>query len=211
MEPQAVVKPTVIPVQRPQRQLLVLDLDETMVSSHFTPLDDYDFVVHISGQAVWVKGRPGLIDFLREADQLYDLAVFSAAHSSYVHAVVKRLMPPHIYAGLVFIWSGERVTHHHWFDWDRGPCEARVKKLSKIWRQRSNHYTRHNTLILDDYAETYMLNKGNSIPIAEYNGESRDTELIRIMKLLRALHGLRDVRPVEKRHVKTESMPRSSP
>lgn len=177
-----------------QRQLLVLDIDETLVFADFKPLVDYDFIIHVSQIPIWVKKRPGLDKFLEEISKLYDLAVFSASNREYVRAVVAKIIP----YPLKFIYSSERCTDHFFYNYNSGNCRANVKKLSKIWSQ-NNHYTRYNTLIIDDYPDTYMLNYGNSIPIIPYEGKKHDNEFDRIMQLLRSLHGMRDIRKVEKR------------
>jgi len=177
-----------------QRKLLVLDLDSTLIWADFAHISGYDFNFTLKGQTIWVKKRPRLDDFLIEARKYYDVGVWSAAPKAYVTYIVEKLIPD-----AVFVMSGERCTDHAYFCPMGEKYRHVIKKLSKIWDQRGNHYTRRNTVIVDDTPETYMLNYGNSIPIRAYVGGDEDTELVRVWSILNQVLPSGDVRLVNKR------------
>ncbi len=181
------------PAELPRRKLLVLDLDSTLIWSDFKYVPGYDFEFSIRGQKVWVKLRPGLETFLNEAQKHYDVGVWSAASKDYVRYIALRILPK-----AIFVMSGERCTDHVHFCPMGEKNRYNIKKLSKIWNLRSNHYTRRNTVIVDDTPETYRLNYGNSIPIRPYTGADHDTELARIMSILWHILSTPDVRFMNK-------------
>src|SRR5262245_3605866 len=85
-------------------QLLILDLDETLVFGAEAPLDrNADFEVG----PYFVYKRPFLDMFLEKAFEWFEVAVWSSASDSYVQGVVN-----HILAGrqLRFVWSRARCT-----------------------------------------------------------------------------------------------------
>lgn len=59
------------------KKTLVLDLDETLVHSSFTPVDRYDFHVQIQLEnkfhQVYVAKRPGVDLFLEEMSKIYEV------------------------------------------------------------------------------------------------------------------------------------------
>src|SRR5436305_15137663 len=78
-------------MDRGDRILLILDLDETLVYAAEEPLGRaHDFVV--GPYAVY--RRPHLTEFLAACSACFRLAVWSTASDDYVRAVVGRVMPP---------------------------------------------------------------------------------------------------------------------
>lgn len=66
---------------------LLLDLDETLVHSFFSPVSHYDFklVVPFEGAlvTVYVLVRPHLKKFLEEVNKFYEIVYFTASIKSY--------------------------------------------------------------------------------------------------------------------------------
>ena len=64
------------------KKTVVLDLDETLVHSSFSPLSVYDIVIPLSsGQAVdnvYVCVRPGVHEFLQSLSSQFEIIVFTA-------------------------------------------------------------------------------------------------------------------------------------
>ena len=79
------------------RKTLVLDLDETLVHSSFTPVDNPDLVlpVHIEDQVceVYVKKRPGVDEFLQRLSEIYELDIYTASLSKYANPLLDWLDP----------------------------------------------------------------------------------------------------------------------
>jgi carboxy-terminal domain RNA polymerase II polypeptide A small phosphatase len=186
------------------RQLLVLDIDSTLVWSDAMPFPGFDFIITIQDHKFWVKKRPGLDQFLQQVRQDRDIAIWSYAREDYVQAIVSTIID----FPLVFVWSRKRCTEKIIHDeWKGGGLDGQhivLKKLGKIWRRRQwnnvkNTYTRKNTLILDDTPETYLQNYGNAIPIRAYEGKSNDSEFDRVVDLSENILMYADVRQAYKR------------
>ena len=183
-----------------ERKLLVLDLDldHTFIYPSDTPLTSYDFTITVRGATYWIKRRPHLDQFLNEADDNYDLMLWSASESEYVHKIVDKILPPHL--SFVYIYTADRCTTK-WSQFSDYPHPYVIKDLKKVWR-RKNHYTKKNTLVLDDTPKTYMRNYGNVIPIDGYYG-GEDQELLRVLELLDKYESSQNVR-VRKRDFSTQ-------
>jgi TFIIF-interacting CTD phosphatase-like protein len=66
------------------------------------------------------------------------------------------------------------------------PSISYLKPLLVIYKIYPDEYNENNTFIIDDNPITYSINKKNAIEIIPYNGiDNSDTELLRIMKLIK--------------------------
>lgn len=171
------------------RKLLILDLDYTLYYPSEIPLNNADCCIIAYGSQTWIKKRPYLDQFLAYANKNYDLMVWSASSREYVCQVVTHLLSD---IPLVYVYSGERCTTK-WNQFSDEPNPYVIKDLRKIWR-RDNPYTKRNTLVLDDTPKTYLRNYGNAIPIDRYNGGANDTELLRVIEVLKRYHPVLNVR-----------------
>ncbi|CAF1284586.1 unnamed protein product [Adineta ricciae] len=186
------------------RKLLVLDIDGTLVFAedksqvtHMEIEQNHHFELEEGSILVWK--RPDIDEFLEWCLEQYDVGVWSASGSEYVHAVVDHIFPEHLRSKLKFIWTSSRCTRrYHQRSLDVYGVPFTIKKLRKLWRRKTNSYNRRNTLILDDSPSTYRENYGNAIPIASYAASSKDRELQRIKSLLETLILSNDVRTIHK-------------
>ncbi len=69
------------------RKTLILDVDETLVHSSFTPTDHADIVlpIDIEGREckIYVLVRPGCQEFIKEVGKYYEVVIFTASLSKY--------------------------------------------------------------------------------------------------------------------------------
>ena len=177
----------------PRRQLLVLDIDGTLISD-----DD--------------KGaeRPGAREFLAKclASKEFDTAVWSAASPLHVHSVLARLIPAKDdRAKLAFVLCDERcvrVIPQPRDDDAENECGGlmviprTIKPLKKIWscaRFRRLGYTRATTLVVDDTPSTYSRNYGNAVHISRYTSpDASDRALEHVWDTITARFAQADVR-----------------
>jgi len=65
------------------KKTLFLDLDETLVHSTFQQIDDADYAVPVDMEGslfyVYVKRRPGAIEFIERMSKYFDIIVFTAS------------------------------------------------------------------------------------------------------------------------------------
>lgn len=83
------------PEQFKGRKTLVLDLDETLIHSSFKPVASADFVIEVEVERkihkVFVVKRPGLIPFLYEMSQMFEVVLFTASLASYADKVIDEI------------------------------------------------------------------------------------------------------------------------
>lgn len=162
------------------RTCLVLDLDETLVHSSFTPIPDPDFQIPLNMQnethMVYVKKRPGVDEFLERVSEWYEVIVFTASLALYANPVMdlldpKRLVHGRLYREHCVLTSG-----------------CYVKDISKLGRDLSR------TLIVDNSPLSYALQPENAVPISSFITEDSDRELEKVLALLQQAKDLSDVR-----------------
>lgn len=155
------------------RRCLVLDLDETLVHSSFTPVPNPDFVVpiEIEGQLhnVYVCKRPHVDDFLKAVGQIYEIVLFTASLSKYADPV----------ADLLDI---HRVFRHRLF---RQHCVFHqgiyVKDLSRLGRPV------RETIIVDNSPASYAFHPDHAVPVISWFDDPSDTQLVDLLPLFSAL------------------------
>jgi RNA polymerase II subunit A small phosphatase-like protein len=182
------------------RNLLILDLDETLIHASATKVrEEADFQVF----HYFVYKRPGLADFLTTCAQHFKLAIWSSASDDYVQAVVRQIVPPGI--TLEFVWGRSRCTpfttpqidEYGYYNLDGTSSYEYAKRLKKV---RRRGFSLSQTLIVDDTPAKVQQNYGNAIYIKPYLGSTEDEELSHLTPYLLTLLGQENVRTIEKRN-----------
>lgn len=179
-------------MDRENRQLLILDLDETLVHASEGPIDQpFDFQAF----SYYIRKRPYLDQFLEQASDWFDIAVWSSSGEDYAAVVVR-----HIFANperLKFVWSCKRCTHHVDEETNVAYWRKDLKKVKRLG------YALERVLIIDDSQEKLVRNYGNLIPVTPFLGDPADTELPDLLPFLHWLCTVENVRTVEKRNWRT--------
>ncbi|TGD79789.1 HAD family hydrolase [Hymenobacter wooponensis] len=185
-------------IDKKDKLLLILDLDETLIHASSTELDrpaDFRlFDYHI-------YKRPHLKEFLTSCSRHFRLAIWSSASDDYVAEVTKQIVPASI--PLDFVWGRSRCTycfHNAAFE-ESGHTNYHshydyVKVLKKL---RRHGYDLNKVLIVDDTPAKSKRNFGNAIYPKEYKGQSYDSELALLSDYLIQLKDAENVRSIEKR------------
>ncbi|MGF1486145.1 MAG: NIF family HAD-type phosphatase [Prochloraceae cyanobacterium] len=169
-------------------KLLILDLDETLIHSTEKELarprdlriDEYN-----------VYKRPNVDDFMVNCAEIFDLAVWTAASRDYAKEIIELIIPKSI--ELKFIFTGDRCTRR--YDYDLMEAYY-IKPLKKVKRRG---YSLEKVLIIDDSPENFEKNYGNGIQVKRYFGEKEDNELILLLKYLKQIATVENVRTIDKR------------
>jgi len=170
---------------QPSRKKLVLDLDETLISSSVKHSSKHDIAVKVSiggvSSSFYIRKRPHVDHFLETVSQWYEVIVFTASLGPYANAVIDQLDP------------NRRITKRYY----RQSCVNRagcyVKDLKTVCRDLSK------VIIIDNSPVAYSLNQENAIPIIDYVGSNpNDTELLNLIPFLDELRHSADVREVLK-------------
>lgn len=180
--------------------LLILDLDETLIHATADKIrNDFDFQVY----HYFVYLRPGLVAFLTQCAEHFQLAVWSSASDDYVHAIVRQIVPATI--PLAFVWGRSRGTRFRmpevdeqgFLSLDYSSKYEFAKRLKKVQRRG---FDLDRMLIVDDTPEKVSQNYGNAIYIKPYLAESDDSELAALAAYLLTLKDEASVRHIEKRY-----------
>ncbi|GJP33401.1 hypothetical protein CLOM_g17948 [Closterium sp. NIES-68] len=161
------------------RKTLVLDLDETLIHSVFTPIMNADFVISLDVDGrlttIYVHKRPGVEEFLRAVAQVYEVVVFTASMAGYANALVDLLDPQRC------------LVHHRLF---RDSCiwwrNSYVKDLTMLGRDLTK------TMIVDNSPLSYAFQPENGIAIPSYYDEQGDRELAKLVSVLMSLATVED-------------------
>jgi len=163
------------------RKKLVLDLDETLISSSHKHSSRYDISVNVpiggTPATFFVRKRPHVDTFLEIVSQWFEVIVFTASLSSYANAVIDNLDP-------------KRLIKRRYY---RQSCVHRagsyIKDLQTVCKDLSK------VVIIDNSPIAYSYNKENAIPIDDYIGTNcNDESLLRLIPLLEELSRSEDVR-----------------
>ncbi|MEP6018828.1 MAG: HAD family hydrolase [Paracoccaceae bacterium] len=188
-----------------KRNLLVLDVDETLIYGTQRPLDrDADFRV----QEFFIYRRPNLSRFLEACSEWYELGVWSSASDEYVELIVDNIFPkPEL---LHFVWGASRATvkrtlpeDYERFGTDLGEYHYQ-KRLDKLKRFG---WPLDKILIVDDSPEKCATNFGNAIYPARFEGEDSDDELSYLASYLHELKSCENYRTIEKRRWRSSVTP----
>ena len=176
---------------QPEDNLLILDLDETLIYAVEEPLSrPADFQVG----PFHVYKRPYVSEFLRACREWFEVAVWTSASPGYAAGIVEALFP---YAP-AFVWASDCCTRA--YDPERGEHFS-VKNLRKV---KTRGYSLEQVIVVDDTAEKHGQNYGNLVRIRAWTGDLEDRELVLLRSYLERLRTVENVRAVEKRQWRAE-------
>ena len=162
------------------KKTLILDLDETLVHSSFTPFDNNDVILNVDFEGVlyniYVLVRPGTIEFIKKVTELFEVIIFTASISKYA-------LP------LLDILDHEKKIH---FRLTREHCTfingIYIKELKKLNRNLKD------LIIVDNSPLAYAFDAENGLPIKTWYEDKNDQELFHILPILEFLAKVDDVR-----------------
>lgn len=178
------------------RNLLVLDLDETLIFATEEPLaraaDFTAFQYHI-------YRRPYLDQFLAVCAQHYELGVWSSATDGYVEQIAKNIIPNSI--ALHFVWGRSKATLRRVITDERGFLDPHdhLSYRKPLVKLKRFGWPLARILIVDDTPNKSRQNYGNAIYPRPWEGTEDDNELLLLSRYLPTLADCVNVRSVEKR------------
>lgn len=179
----------------PDRKLLVLDLDETLIYATMFELEQHpDFRI---GMAQVVK-RPGVDRFLASCLESFNVGIWTSATREYAEDVLGHLLNDT--SKLAFVRTREHCTkkidpHTHDRCWS--------KDMGKLLSEGHNA---KSIIVVDDSSSSWSPYEANVVPVSKFKGDPTDRELDSLLPFLPKLSRCTDVRSVDKhewkRHVK---------
>jgi len=154
-------------------QLLVFDLDETLVHATQCPLPA-EALTQIG--PYFVYARPHARRLLEFAAAQFDVGIWSSSSHAYVQHVLSHLLPEGF--PLKFAWSVERCVQRP--DAASGGY-VYIKDLRKL---RRLGYDPENVVIVDDSPEKVPRQPRSHLVVRPFTGDQADAELLRIQEAL---------------------------
>jgi len=174
-----------LPKYQRKDKTLVLDLDQTLVHSTLTTMNQPDYTMEINVpdtglRTVYVKLRPYLLKFLKFASSLFEVVVFTASPTVYANRVLDRLDPHHELIDHRMFRHHCHHHHHHKAHYIKDLC-ALGRDLSKV-------------VIIDNSVEAFAFQLDNGVLIEDFLGSPEDTALLRMEEFLVKLAQAKDAR-----------------
>ncbi|CAJ1936963.1 unnamed protein product [Cylindrotheca closterium] len=172
---------------------LVLDLDETLVHCTVEPVEDADLVFpvdfHGMTYQVHVRLRPYLFEFLEKIKDKYEVIVFTASQKVYANELLNLIDP-----------EGKYIQHRMY----RESCLAVegnfLKDLNVLGRDLAT------CVLVDNSPHAFGYQVDNGIPIESWFDDPKDSELRKLERFLRTLHGVKDLRTVIRKTFQTHRL-----
>lgn len=159
-----------------RKYTLVLDLDETLI--------------HFKSDAARPKFliRPYAYSFLRNLAAHFELIIFTAAQKDYADWILDR------------IDTKKMIVHRLYREHCQISKLSHTKDLSLLGRDLSK------TIIVDNLAENFLLQRNNGICIRSWYGDLSDKALVSLERVLLKMtnENVDDVRPFLKKHLESD-------
>ena len=180
-----------LPEKEPEyinKKTLVLDLDETLVHSSFTPFEINDIILNVDFDGIiyniYVLVRPGTEYFIKNISKYYEVVIFTASLSNYASPLLDLLDPEN---NIKYRLYRENCTFMN---------GIYVKDLKKLNRNLKD------LIIVDNSPLAYSFDIENGLPIKTWYEDKNDIELYKINSILEFLANTNDVRNYIKKFVK---------
>ncbi|KAG7352276.1 dullard-like phosphatase domain containing protein [Nitzschia inconspicua] len=172
---------------------LVLDLDETLVHCTVEPVDDADLVFpvvfHGMTYQVHVRLRPHLYEFLEKIAGKFEVIVFTASQKVYANELLNLIDP-----------DGKYIQHRLFRESCLSVEGNFLKDLNVLGRDLSK------AVLVDNSPHAFGYQVDNGIPIESWFDDPNDTELLKLERFLKSLHGADDVRTVVRKMFRTHQL-----
>lgn len=161
---------------------LVLDLDETLAHGQNTPFSSPKNQLSIEcklndiNTTIYFKIRPGVKEFLRKMNKLYEIVIFTASVEEYAKILINLIDTKNVCNYKLY---REQCTYEN---------SLYIKDLTKLGRDLKD------VVIIDNSPNAYSLNKENGIPISTWLEDENDRELYDLIQILEFLSYVDDVR-----------------
>lgn len=174
---------------RPNKKLLVLDIDYTLFDHRST------------AQTAAELMRPYLHEFLTSAYREYDIVIWSATSMRYIEAKMDelRVSSNPNYKIVFYLDSAAMISVN-----SQKYGLLNVKPLAVIWGKFPNQYTPKNTIMFDDTRRNFLMNPQNGLKIKAFReafkNRETDQELLHLSKYLKKIAEMDDFSSLDHRY-----------
>ncbi|OHS95521.1 NLI interacting factor-like phosphatase family protein [Tritrichomonas foetus] len=150
---------------------LALDLDETLIYASPIQINPDSIPIRVNRRRMYVQFRPGLCEFLKRVQKLYDVFIFTASRQEYANQIIDNLFDIDI-----------KECRRFFRDSCLNVSGYSVKDLSILRTPLKK------TLLVDDIAGSALKHPRNLVRIRSWQGEKEDDVLLgQLMPLLEQL------------------------
>jgi TFIIF-interacting CTD phosphatase-like protein len=178
-------------------KLLILDLDECLIhSQHKNDKMSDDFIKNsfdVLGGMYRTMKRPYLDEFLDFGFENFSVAVWTAASGDYATEVINNIG---IVGKLKFLYSEKNCTPK--YDYGDGWGMGHIVYHKNISKLTKRGWNMNNVLMVDDKPE-YIDSYGNVIKIEPFEGDLKDSQLLKLIKYLDKIKDKDNFRSFDKR------------
>lgn len=174
-----------VPVQRIEKKLLILDIDETLLHASTFELDrDLDY--HARTARTYVYKRPHVHDFLSFCGRHFRVAAWTSASEMFAREIFGSVFS--LDYDLEFLWSSAMCTPVT----APSPSEEGIplKDLNKV---SALGYDLEQIVMVDDTPEKLKLHPHNLVQVRPFYGDPEDRELLALMAYLEKVSKLDSV------------------
>ena len=163
------------------KELLVLDLDETLVFCSYKQNNKEALETKVPGtyQKIFIHKRPYLDEFLSKMSKFYTLVIYTAGEKNYANAVIDAIDPENAY-----------ITHRIF----RDKCVSVNQRIMLKTLKVITDLDYNKTVFVDNLSCCFYSDINNGVPIISFSGDVNDKELQELEKFLTLLHRKRDFR-----------------
>ena len=162
------------------KKTLILDLDETLVHSSFSPFEKNDIILEVDFEGImyniYVLVRPFAEEFLINMSKYFEIAIFTASISKYASPL------------LDILDKGKNIKFRLFRDHCTYINGIFIKDLKRLNRDLKD------IIIVDNSPLAYAFDSENGLPIKTWYEDPDDKELKKIEPLLIFLSKIKDVR-----------------
>jgi len=153
-----------------QTNLIVLDMDETLLHSSGTKIDDYDMLVMAGDELehkVWVKKRPYVDEFLKACSKFANIYVYTASDQNYADPVLNELDKNSVVSKRFYKPDCIQYNGNHY-----------DKPLSRV------DHPLEKTILVDNSPDSWKSNPKNAIRVPSWFENPYDTVLWDLIPIL---------------------------
>ena len=166
--------------ENPKKKTLILDLDETLVHSSFTPFQKNDIVLNVDLEGVmyniYVLIRPDAELFIKSVAKFFELVIFTASISKYACPL------------LDILDKDKNIKYRLYRDHCTFINGIYIKDLKRCNRSLKD------LIIVDNSPIAYTFDSENGLPIKTWVEDPNDRELMKLVPILEFLSKTKDVR-----------------
>jgi Dullard-like phosphatase family protein len=142
------------------RPALVLDLDETLVSTSLIPGDSDSIRIRIRRRVFYVRPRPGLPEFIKTLSSIFDIYFFTSSAPEYANPIIDSIAP------------GTPIERRFFRDSCVSFCGYPVKDLRVLARPLSR------ILLIDDLEGSGLMQPQNLIRVSPWQGNDPEDNVL---------------------------------